>query len=60
MQTDEIFTASFQVTNMVYFLKLMGTKIHDTIKMCLYCTENKIMTGDLKKASSSSQGNANI
>lgn len=46
MQTDEILTASFQVTNMVYFLKLMGTKIHDIIKMCLYCTENKIMTRD--------------
>lgn len=43
MQTDEIFTASLKVTNMVCFLKLMGTKIHDTIKMCLYNTENKTM-----------------
>lgn len=43
VQTDEIFTVSFQITNMVYHLKLMGTEIHDTIKMCLYCIENKIM-----------------
>lgn len=48
MQTDEIFTASLKVTNMVYFPKLMGTEIHDTIKMCLYCIENKTMAREKK------------
>lgn len=44
---------------MVYFLKLMGTEIHDTIKMCLYCIEIKPQK-EKKKVSSSSQETINI
>lgn len=48
MQTDEIFTASFKITSMVCCLKLMDTEIHDKIKMCLYCIENKTMAAEKK------------
>lgn len=53
MRTDEIFTASSKVTNMPYFYKFIGTKINDTIKMCLYCIEEKYMAEGSKGISSS-------
>lgn len=60
MQTDEIFIASLKVTNMVSFLELKGTEIHDTIKMCLWYIENKTMAREKKGISSISQEKRNI